>query len=244
MGGREAGDRELRRTPGARARPRWAPAAVWLLFRVVWRVRVHAAERVPAQGAVLLASNHLGLLDGPMLVGVAPRWPQCLVKQEMFRGPIGVLLRAVGQIPVDRGRGDRAALQRALSVLAAGGVVGVFPEGTRGRGDVGEVRQGIAWLALRSRAPVVPVACLGTRRTGEPTSRLPGLRRRIDVVFGAPVELSARAGVPGRVALAEASAALQERMAAHVNEALRCTGQVLPEDLGEPLDGASRGEPR
>ncbi|HET9657179.1 MAG TPA: lysophospholipid acyltransferase family protein [Kineosporiaceae bacterium] len=213
-----------------------------MLFRGLWPTRVHGGDLVPRQGAVLLASNHIGFLDGPMLVGVAPRFVHCLVKREMFRGPIGAVLRSAGQIPVDRGRGDRAALGRALDLLAAGEAVGVFPEGTRGRGDVGEVRQGIAWLALRSGAPVVPVACLGTRRTGESTHGLPGVRRRLDVVFGEPVELTAPAGVPGRVALAEASRTLRDTMAAHVRQAQEDTGQPLPEDHGWPPDEIARGE--
>ncbi len=236
------GDREHRPTPAVRTRPGWVPLAGRLLFRGLWQVRVHGADLVPAYGPVLLASNHLGLLDGPMLVGLAPRWPQCLVKQEMFTGPIGVVLRATGQIPVDRGHGDRVALRRALEVLAGGGAVGVFPEGTRGRGDVGAVRQGVAWLALRSGAPVVPVACLGTRRTGESTAHLPRVRRRLDIVFGAPVALTAAAAATGRVALAEAGAVVQETMAAHVNEALRLTGQILPTDLGWTPEQIARGE--
>jgi 1-acyl-sn-glycerol-3-phosphate acyltransferase len=213
-----------------------------LLFRVLWPTRVHDAHLVPQRGPLLFASNHLGLLDGPMLVGVAPRFVHCLVKQELFHGPIGAILRSAGQIPVDRGRGDRAALSRALELLAQGETVGVFPEGTRGRGDMGEVRQGISWLALRSGAPVVPVACLGTRRTGESIGQLPRVRRRLDVVFGEPVSLAPRAGVPGRVALAQASQTLRDTMATHVARAQTRTGQPLPEDLGWTPDQIARGE--
>lgn len=222
--------------------PWWGPFVTSLLFRVLWPTRVHDAHLVPSSGPVLFASNHIGFLDGPMLVAVAPRFAHCLVKQEMFHGSIGAILRAAGQIPVDRARGDRTALGRALEVLAGGGAVGVFPEGRRGRGDMGEVRQGIAWLALRSGAPVVPVACLGTRRTGESTHQLPRLRRRLDLLFGPPVSLTARPGVPGRVALAEASATLRDTMAAHVARAQARTGQSLPDDLGWTPDEIARGE--
>lgn len=227
---------------GRQGRPWWGPVAAFLLFRLLWPTRVHGGDLVPDRGPVLFASNHLGFLDGPVLVGVAPRFVHCLVKREMFRGPAGMVLRAVEQIPVDRRRGDRAALGAALQVLAAGGAVGVFPEGRRGRGDVGEVRKGIAWLALRSGAPVVPVACLGTRRTGEPARGLPGLRRKLDVVFGEPAVLAARAGVPGRVALAEASQALRDTMATHVAKAEDRTGQALPEDSGWSPDEIVRGD--
>ncbi len=236
------GDDAQQSAVGRAGAPWWGPPAAALLFRLLWPVRVHQADAVPALGPVLFASNHVGLLDGPLLVAVAPRYPHCLVKQEMFHGPAGLVLRAAGQIPVDRARGDREALSRALQVLAAGGAVGVFPEGTRGRGDVGAVRQGIAWLALRSGAPVVPVACLGTRRSGESTGRLPPLRRRLDIVFGAPLRLTARSGVPGRVALAEAAGMVRDTMAAHVVAAQARTGQALPDDPGRPPEQTWRGE--
>jgi 1-acyl-sn-glycerol-3-phosphate acyltransferase len=200
------------------------------LFKGIWPTRVHGAELLPSQGPVLLASNHLAFLDGPMLFTAAARTPRCLVKREMFASPLGWVLRAMQQIPVDREGSDRAALQTALAVLGDGGVVGVFPEGTRGRGDVGSVKQGIAWLALRSGAPVVPVACLGTRRTGESPKRLPAPRRRLDVVFGAPLRLQAAAGEPGRDALRRAATAVQTAMAEHVADAVRLTGQQLPDD--------------
>jgi 1-acyl-sn-glycerol-3-phosphate acyltransferase len=214
--------------------PWWARPTAAVLFGVggVWPAQVHGAHAVPATGGVIFASNHLGLLDGPMLVGRAPRWVQCLVKEEMFVGPLGMIMRSTGQISVRRDHGDRAALGRALDVLAGGGTVGVFPEGTRGRGDFGAVRLGVAWLALRSQAPVVPVACLGTRRTGRGTSSVPRPRARLDVVFGEPFTLDPAPGVPGRQALALAGATLQYRLAAHVRGAVDLTGRPLPDDLG------------
>ena len=222
--------------------PWWVAPASTVLFGAVWPTRVSGADQVPATGAIIYASNHLGFLDGPMLVGVAPRWPHCLIKSDMFQGPVGALLRSTGQIPVQRATVDREALSRALAVLAVGDAVGIFPEGGRGRGDVGSVRQGVAWLALRSGARVVPVACLGTRRTGESKSHWPAPRRRLDVVFGPPLELSARPGVPGRIALAEATATLREVLAAHVAAASERTGQPLPDDLGWSSARTARGE--
>jgi 1-acyl-sn-glycerol-3-phosphate acyltransferase len=224
--------------------PWWARPTAAVLFGVggVWPAQVHGAHAVPATGGVIFASNHLGLLDGPMLVGRAPRWVQCLVKEEMFVGPLGMIMRSTGQISVRRDHGDRAALGRALDVLAGGGTVGVFPEGTRGRGDFGAVRLGVAWLALRSGAPVVPVACLGTRRTGESTHGLPAPRRRLDVVFGPPVQLDQRPDLPRRAALAAAGATLQHALATHVRDAVQLTGQTLPADLGWSAEEIARGE--
>lgn len=222
--------------------PWWARPTAAVLFGGVWPTRVHGADAVPPEGGVLFASNHLGFLDGPLLVGVAPRWVRCLVKQEAFTGPIGAVLRSAGQLPVHRGSVDRGALDAATAVLRDGGAVGVFPEGTRGRGDVGDVRLGIAWLALRTEVPVVPVACLGTRRTGQSTHRLPAPRRRLDVVFGAPVRLESPPGTSRRAALEAAGSTLRDVLAAHVREAVNLTGQALPADLGWSAEEMARGE--
>lgn len=222
--------------------PWWARPAAALLFRAVWPTRVHGAGHVPASGPVILAANHAAFLDGPMLVAVSPRWTRCLVKSEAFTGMIGVLLRSAAQIPVVRHTADRSALQAALAVLESGGVLGMFPEGTRGRGDVAQVQQGVAWLALRSGAPVVPAACLGVRRTGEGTDGLPPPRRRLDVVFGPPLTVTAPAGVPGRTALAHATAAVRDALAEHVARAVDLTGQALPQDLGWSPRQIARGE--
>jgi 1-acyl-sn-glycerol-3-phosphate acyltransferase len=113
---------------------------------------------------------------------------------------------------------------------------------TRGRGDVGAVRLGVAWPALSSGAPVVPVACLGTRRTGQSTHRVPRPRTRLDVVFGEALVLDADRGVPGRLALARAGERVRDRMAGHVRRAVELTGQTLPADLGWSAEEILRGE--
>ncbi len=165
-----------------------ARAVVGAGLPVAWRVRTTGLEHLPGRGPVLLAANHTGLLDGPLVWGVVPRDVRFLVKDEMFTGALGALLRATRQLPVDRG-GGRRALVEAAGVLAAGGVVGLFPEGTRGRGDVARLRSGVAWLALRSGAPVVPVAVLGTSATGA-GRRLPRARATLHVALAPPVHLT------------------------------------------------------
>ncbi|MFN8076407.1 MAG: lysophospholipid acyltransferase family protein [Kineosporiaceae bacterium] len=217
------------------------PASV-ALFRLVWPARVHGVDLVPSSGPVVLAGNHLGVLDGPLLVATCPRWTSCLVKAEMFDGPLGAVLRAAGQIPIVREGADRTAMATALHRLRGGGVVGVFPEGTRGRGDVSQARAGAAWLALRSGAPVVPVAVLGTRRTGESTSR-PPRPRPVHIVFGDPVALTPAVGTgaaTGRTALAAATDQVRAALAAHVTRAVALTGQRLPDDAPPAPAGAPR----
>ncbi|ROP45615.1 lysophospholipid acyltransferase family protein [Pseudokineococcus lusitanus] len=208
--------------------PKWGKPVGWVLSKGLWSVTRHGAEHVPAEGPVLLASNHLGFLDGPLLMGMAPRGTHFLVKKEMFRGWLGAVLRGCGQIPVDR-TGDRGALVTAVQVLRRGGSVGVFPEGTRGRGDVASLQSGVTWLALQTGAPVVPVALLGTRPAGRSTSSLPRFRQHVHVVLGAPVHLTAPAGVPRRTALAQATEDLRVAMTEHVLAAVALTGMPLPD---------------
>ena len=203
-----------------------------VLAHGVWNTTVLGAQHVPSDGPVLLAANHTGVIDGPVLVGASPRPAHILIKEEMFAGPVGAVLRAVAQIPVDRDN-PRAALAAALDVLKRGEVVGIFPEGSRGRGDASDSRAGITWLALNGRAPVVPVAILGTRRTGQGVNHLPRLRHRLVVAFGEPVVVERAAGVPGRQAMAEANDRLRDALALHVAATVTATGIPLPTD--DPL---------
>jgi 1-acyl-sn-glycerol-3-phosphate acyltransferase len=106
------------------------------LFRSLFRVTVIGGEHVPRRGAVLLAGNHTGFLDGPLVYALSPRSATFLAKSELFVGPLGRALGWLGQIPVHRGHPDRAALRAGLAVLASGGALGVFPEGTRGSGQL------------------------------------------------------------------------------------------------------------
>ncbi len=149
----------------------------------LWRPRVLGAWRVPSAGPVILAVNHSHMIDGPMLMGTAPRPVHFLIKKEAFVGPLDPFLKGIGQLKVDRDTTDRAAVTDALGVLKAGGVLGIFPEGTRGEGDFASLRAGLAYFAVRSGAQVVPVAVLGgADRPGRPgqgpaAAALPGRRR-------------------------------------------------------------------
>lgn len=201
------------RLPSARGAVAGAGLARFLVH-TGWSVRVHGIEYVPARGPVILAPNHLGFIDGPLLFGVSPRPVHTLAKHEMFKGPFGWVLRGVGQIPVDRDQPDRTVLQAVLGLLADGRVVAVYPEGTRGGGDFSELRPGLAWFALRSGAPVVPVVFLGSGSRGRTLGALPRLRGRLDVVYGAPIQLTSPGG-RSRAALETASVALREALVAH-----------------------------
>ena len=166
---------------------------------------------------MLLAGNHRGFLDGPLVAAFTPRQASFLAKSELFRGWVARALIALGQIPVDRGRPDREALRRAVAVLEGGGALGMFPEGTRGAGELASVQHGIAYVALRvPGVPIVPVACLGTERAMPKGARLPRLRSRVDVVFGEPFTLTAPASPRARSAVAAAAEEIRAALAAHV----------------------------
>jgi 1-acyl-sn-glycerol-3-phosphate acyltransferase len=165
------------------------------LYRVFFRGRFFNAERVPAEGAVILASNHVSLLDPPVVaIGV---WRPCtfMAKEELFRNPLfGWFIRKLGAFPVKRGSGDRGALRAAFEALEAGKALVMFPEGTRSEtGELKEPELGVGMIAVRSGAPVVPVYVRGTR---DVLPKSGGLHlSRIETVYGEPLRFAAREGV-------------------------------------------------
>ncbi|MEU8891742.1 lysophospholipid acyltransferase family protein [Streptomyces sp. NPDC048442] len=192
----------------------------------LFKPRVLGAWRVPATGPVVLAVNHAHNIDGPMLMGTAPRPVHFLIKKEAFVGPLDPFLRGIGQLKVDRDSVDRNAITDALEVLSGGGVLGIFPEGSRGEGDFASLRAGLAYFAVRSGAPIVPVAVLGsTERKGRLIPALPPLRSRVDVVFGDAFQAGDGSGRRTRKALDEATVRIQERLTAHLAGARRLTGR-------------------
>ncbi|MFG2887444.1 lysophospholipid acyltransferase family protein [Streptomyces sp. NPDC048297] len=192
----------------------------------LWKPRVLGAWKVPATGPVILAVNHSHNIDGPMVMGVSPRPTHFLIKQEAFVGPLDPFLTGIGQLKVDRTAADRTAITRALGLLEAGGVLGIFPEGTRGGGDFASLRAGLAYFAVRSGAPIVPVAVLGSAdRRGRVVKALPPLRSRVDVVYGEPFEAGDGTGRRTRSALDAATERVQKQLTAHLENARRLTGR-------------------
>ncbi|MEW2546379.1 lysophospholipid acyltransferase family protein [Streptomyces sp. NPDC047002] len=194
------------------------------LINGLWNARVLGSWRVPAQGPVILAVNHSHNVDGPLVMGLAPRPVHFLIKKEAFIGPLGTFLRSIGQLSVDRKAVDRAAIMDALDVLADGKALGIFPEGTRAGGDFGALRAGLTYFAVRSGAPVVPVAVLGSSdRPGRLIRALPPIRGRVDVVFGDPFQVSSDGRT--RAALDDAAVHVQQQLTAHLKAARQLTGR-------------------
>ncbi|MCX5408209.1 1-acyl-sn-glycerol-3-phosphate acyltransferase [Streptomyces sp. NBC_00335] len=192
----------------------------------LWKPRVLGAWKVPATGPVILAVNHSHIIDGPMLMGTAPRPLHFLIKKEAYVGPLGPFLEGIGQVKVDRSGTDRSAVSRALGVLENGGALGIFPEGTRGEGDFASLRAGLAYFAVRAGAPIVPVAVFAdTERRGRVVKALPPLKSRVDIVFGDAFDAGDGSGRRTRTALDQATVRIQDRLTAHLADAKRLTGR-------------------
>lgn len=169
------------------------------LARLVYRPIVEGRERVPREGPVILASNHLSFIDSIAIPVAAPRPVHFLAKSAYFEGT-GIsgwftreFFSAIGAVPVQRGAGQAAldALDQQRALLAAGRAVALYPEGTRSLdGRLYRGRTGAAFLALQTGAPVVPVGLIGTAEVMPVGARMPSLRRRVTVRFGEPLDLS------------------------------------------------------
>lgn len=226
---------ELPRTHDAVHPPHRLLTALRVLGRLAltrrYDVRVHGDEHVPRTGPVIIASNHLGLLDGPLLAAFAPRTVHALTKKEMFEGRTGTVLRALGQIPLNRYDVDPAAIKDCLKVLRDGGVVGIYPEGTRGDGEFRHFHTGVAYLAMATGAPVVPLVMFGTREPGGHLDSVPAAGARFDFVYGQPVYLDKRPWPRTQAEVRRTAAELRNILVAHVVEAKATTGRELPGPL-------------
>jgi 1-acyl-sn-glycerol-3-phosphate acyltransferase len=191
----------------------------WLLRRIVGAVmaalgglRVEGREHVPDRGGVILAANHVSYLD-PSAVGLAmPYALWYMAKEPLFRIPVlNRLMRFFRAFPVRSDAADRGALRQAAEILEDGGTLVVFPEGSCSRtGDLLPFRPGLALIALRSRAPIVPTAVIGTERALPPDvyrpRRVPG---GLVVRFGPPID---PADLPPGLERKEQLEALTERV--------------------------------
>ncbi|MGE0227427.1 MAG: lysophospholipid acyltransferase family protein [Dehalococcoidia bacterium] len=176
----------------------WIYGFLTALTRVVVytfaRWTVEGAERVPASGPVVLVSNHLHLLDPPLIAASCRRRVHPMAKRELFETPlVGWVLWPYGAFPVRRFSADMGALRAARGHLRSGHPVLMFPEGTRSKdARLHPALPGAAMVALLANAPVVPVAITGTESIHVPGTLFRWTRRdrlRIRVVFGEPFQL-------------------------------------------------------
>jgi 1-acyl-sn-glycerol-3-phosphate acyltransferase len=155
-------------------------------FLAPWRLE--GAENIPPTGGYILVANHINWKDPPWIEFALGHAIRYMGKRELFETPvIGFLLRAIGAFPVRRGEADRGALRMALNVIAAGQPLGFFAEGHRSEsGQLIRGHPGVAYIAQRSNAPIIPLAVSGTRRARLGTF----WRRDIVIRIGAPFRVS------------------------------------------------------
>ena len=198
-----------------------------LLLHSMWDVTLHGLDNVPEDGPVILAANHIGTLDGPLLVAATPR-TLALAKSELFDSPVGPLLNMVGQIPVSRDYADVRAVKHCIQVLHLGRSLAIFPEGKRGRGDMSQIQGGAAYLAMVTGAPIVPVAILGTRVPGTHLKSTPPLGSAMHIVYGGQVHIPMQEWPRRKADIAAATSYLAQVCGEHVRVAQELTQMSLP----------------
>jgi len=228
------------------------------LFLLLFRPRVVGAERIPARGGALLASNHLSMCDSLFLPVLTRRRVTFLAKSEYFTGrgikgrAKAAFVRGTGLLPIERGNSDAAAaaLAAGVRVLRTGRLLGVYPEGSRSPdGRLYRGKTGVVRMALLAQVPVVPVAMVGTDKVlpiGETVPR----RTRVEIRIGEPLDFSVHAGraddptvlraLTDDVMLAIGRLSGQERTAADAALARRAAlprlGRAARTEVTQPVD--------
>jgi 1-acyl-sn-glycerol-3-phosphate acyltransferase len=211
--------------------------AVWAIGRptigtavkLVARLRVYGAERVPADGGLVVAANHFSWIDPPALGAASPRTLYYMAKVEAHRVPgLGQLMRTFGAFPVRRGESDRDAVRTMREIVSGGNALGMFAEGTRQTAGIpGVVQPGAAMVAITEGAPLVPAAIHGSF-----TWRL-GNFRPVSVAFGEPISFD---GLPrGGRGYKEASVEIERKL----RELWQWLGEM--HELGRPTDATPPG---
>ena len=136
---------------------------LWVLFKLGLRLNVEGTENIPQAGPLVIASNHLSLLDPPVIGVAAPRKVHFMAKQELFVPILGDIYKALGAFPVRRGGADRAAIKHGIDILKDNKVLAIFPEGTRSKtGKLGKAEPGALMMASKAMATIVPCCVIGT----------------------------------------------------------------------------------
>lgn len=205
---------------------RFIIALDWTLTHMyIRRFEVVGRENIPLEGPLILVSNHVNNADPPMVALAArPRYPTYMAKLEMIRWPvIGPAFRIFGAFPVRRGQADRSAIRAATEVVESGAMLVMFPEGSRSRtGVLTKGHPGTASIALRTGAPLLPVAITGTERISWPWIFLKPLSvPHVKVMIGEPFRLPAVERINSE-ATAKATIEIMGHIAALLPE--RCRG--------------------
>jgi 1-acyl-sn-glycerol-3-phosphate acyltransferase len=189
-------------------------ALIRLAMLVLTRTAVRGLEHLPRSGPAIVVSNHIAAVDPGILVGALPRPITLMSKIENYRGPLKLFMPMVGAFTVRRGVADRRALRTAEHVLEQGRLLCLFPEGTRSSsGALGAAHGGAALLAIKTGAPIVPVAITGTPQIF--SRRFPWVTfPRVTVTVGTPFAIHSAAGASHRDERARLTSEIMARIAA------------------------------
>ena len=160
-----------------------------LLLKIFWRMEVIGIENLPERGGAIIASNHVSYLDPIVLGASTKRKIHFLAKKEVFNNIFSsIFLKNLNAFPVDRKKIDMHAFKKTISILEGGGVLGIFPEGTRSlNGELQELKLGVVKIAMKVGVPIIPVGIIGTHKIYPHGKTFPVLfKNKITVYFGAP----------------------------------------------------------
>ena len=164
-------------------------------MRLYFRMYISGAEHIPAEGAAIVAPNHKSFYDSFFIAVCTPRPVRFMAKSELIEAHYGPLLVRLGAFPVRRGQSDAEALETAREILRQGGLLALFPEGTRIRDpdELGHPKRGAGRLALETGAPLIPCAITGTEKLFAGPVPKP---RRVQVAFSEPIPVHQLASTP------------------------------------------------
>lgn len=192
------------------------------VVQLVWHPGITGAEHLPRRGPAILASNHVSWTETVFMPAQLPRVVHFLAKSDLMSGrslrgrAVGALLRGIHLVPTDRGGGTASsgAVRAALSVLRDGGVLGIYPEGTRSPdGRLYRGKTGAARIAIASGAPLIPVVVHGADEAMRGRRLMPRRRPRIIIELGAPIDpVAAVEGIDARQAPRELTDLLMRRL--------------------------------
>lgn len=219
-----------------------ARAFVAVVTRSYTRMHIDGRERLPVEGAYILAPVHRSYVDSPIAACLTRRRLRFMGKDTLWKYSASAwVLSALGGFPVSRGTADREALRRCIAALAGGEPLVLFPEGERKSGPVVQpIFDGAAYVALRAGVPIVPVGIGGSERVMPKGARFV-FPRKVHVVIGEPIVSSAPGGSgrSSRSAVRDVSGRLHADLQSLFDEAQRRVGRPNPPRLGPADTGAT-----
>lgn len=204
-----------------------------MVFPLFFKLRIEGRENIPTTGSVMLAANHVAWIDIPLLAQPLRRFTHYMAKAELFQVPVvGYIIGMCGNFPVRRGEGDRESLRVADRLLTSGEVVAIFPEGHRTGGALIRGLPGVALIALRADAPVVPVGIINSNEVFK-KGRIIFNRPTVTIRYGKPFTLAKSGARHSKADLERGIDTIMTQIAA-----------LLPQEYhgvyGERLAGASQ----